>query len=337
MADVAAAAGVSNMTVSNVLNDRRDRVSAETMERVLACVRKLDYVPNAQARALAASRSNIVALVYPGERSGTRALSNPHHAEFVGAVEREVSKTGRHLLVYAEEDITRIEESLRTWNVDGALFLGVMSDEARRLEQVFDIPMVFVDNYSPDVKESRVNIADFDGGYLACQLLVENGHRDIGFLSPPPSDVGVVRERLEGVLSALNDAGLDLPKDRRWLANTSFEDAIRAGREIAANPPTGLVVTADITAIGVMRALEEEGLRVPADVSVIGFDDLEAALYCSPQLTTIQQGVAEKAAAAVTLLVDEIEGVDGASERRVDLPVALVERGSVRDLNAARK
>lgn len=332
IADVAKAAGVSSMTVSNVLNGRRDRVSQETAERVLARIQELDYVPNAQARALAASKSNTVAMVYPGESSGTGSLTNPHHAEFVGAVERAVSKTGRHLLVYAEDDMSRIEESLRTWNVDGALFLGLISDEARRFEQVFDIPMVFVDNYSPDIKESRVNIADFEGGYQACRYLLTNGHTDIGFLGPSASSVGVVRERLEGVRSALGEVGLSLPEERRWTADTRFKDAVTIGRQVALNPPTGLIATADIMAIGVMRALEEAGLRVPQDVSIVGFDDLEAALYCTPQLTTIRQGIGDKARAAVSLLIDEIEGVPGASERRVDLPVTLVERGSVRDL-----
>ncbi len=330
MSAVARAAGVSAMTVSNVLNGRTDRVSPATVRNVLEHVERLGYVRNAQAQALSARRSNIIALVYVGSRPGSAAISNPHDGEFIGSVEEQVQRAGRQLMIRSVQDFTDAASLLKSWNIDGAIFLGVLGNYAEELRAAVDRPLVFVDNYASAPSVGRVNIDDFGGGYMSCKYLIDMGHTDIGIVSTEVADRGVVRERYEGALKALHEAGLTLEPHRHWMTEPLFEDGRLLGHEIAEDPPTGIVTTADVLALGVLRGLTEWGVSVPETVSLVGFDDLEAARYSAPQLTTIHQDIVGKGRASVNML---LEMMDGEKAVRDVLPVRLVERESVSAAN----
>lgn len=331
MDDVARAAGVSTMTVSNVLNGHKKKVSDQTTRRVLREVARLGYVPNSQARALSGGNSGIVAVVYT--TGGEFPLSNPHDAQFVGTVEAAVNRSGRYLMIRSSADVLETVAALRTWNVDGAIFLGIIGDEARELVEQLAIPSVFVDNYADDLPLDTVNIDDYRGGYLAGEFLVQQGHREIGFLGPHRAAVGVLRERWEGFRQALAEVGLEVRPEHLWEMNTRFDLGRKLGLELASGtPPTAIFATADISALGVMRGLQDGGLRVPEDVSLLGFDDLEAGQCSSPQLSTIRQDVSAKADLAVQMLVEQMAGGDRGPVRHVQLPVELVVRESVRRL-----
>ena len=332
MDDVARAAGVSTMTVSNVLNGHKKKVSDQTTRRVLHEVARLGYVPNSQARALSGGNSGIVAVAYT--TGGEYPLSNPHDAQFVGTVEAAVNRSGRYLMIRSSADALETVAALRTWNVDGAIFLGIIGDEARELMEMLDIPAVFVDNYADDLPLDTVNIDDYRGGYLAGEFLVQQGHKEIGFLGPHRAEVGVMRERWEGFRQALAEAGLAVRPEHLWEMDAHFDLGLELGLQLAAGtPPTAIFATADITALGVMRGLEDGGLRVPEDVSLLGFDDLEAGRYASPQLSTIRQDVSAKANLAVQMLVEQMADTDSDPARHAQLPVELVVRESVRRID----
>lgn len=327
IADIARECGVSKMTVSNVLNGRDGRVSAATRDRVREAAASLNYQPSAAARSLSVSRSEIVALVYYAAAEGDLGLSNPHDAMLLGEIERHVSGAGKHLMIHAATDAADTARRLRSWNVDGAVFLGVLADEVEQLRSHQDVPMVFIDAYS-DAGISTVGIDDARGSYDATRLLLDAGHRSIAFVGPGAASEGVINARFSGFTRAVVDAGLD-PADARVIANLTFGDAEAAADDLLAHPRrfTAAVVTADILAVGLIKAFARRGIQVPSEFSLVGFDDLPIAEMVTPALSTVRQDIAEKARAAVELLMDQLDG--RREPRRITLDPLLVNRESV--------
>jgi LacI family transcriptional regulator len=328
MRDVARAAGVSPMTVSNVLHGRSARVSPSTVRAVEDAIARLGYVPNGVARALSARASGIVALVYPSGDEDAPALANPHDSVLVGEIERAVGRSGRHLMIHGSADVLTTTANLRTWSVDGALFLGVFADQVDELRAHADIPLVFVDTDAPGA--ASVGVDDRLGGWLAGAHLTGLGHRAHAFVGPDASVTGVVQERHAGWSAALREHGLDLaamPVLR--VTDATFEAGRAAAERLLAlpEPPTAVFCTADVLAVGLMAGLADAGVRVPRDVSVVGFDDTPECRYVSPALTTVRQDVRAKGRTAVELLHRLVTG-DAATPSRTVLPVELVERDS---------
>lgn len=334
MRDVARAAGVSAMTVSNVLNGRRGRVSPATVSLVEDTIARLGYVPDGAARALSARSSGIVALVYRG--GGDRpALANPHDSELVGEVERWVSRSGRHLMIHAAEDVVTTAGNLRTWNVDGAILLGVLAPQVAELRRLSGVPMVLVDTADDtgDDGFATVGVDDVGGGRLAGDHLAGLGHRRTAFVGPDPAAGGVIADRYRGWRAALDDHGVQDDLVLRT-ATSSFEAGLEAATRLLAAPelPTAVFCTADILAIGLLKGLLGAGVRVPEDVSVVGFDDLPECRHLTPTLTTVRQDVRAKGRSAVELLTQVMTGTTGTADGappRTTLPVELVPRETV--------
>lgn len=328
--DLARELGVSAMTVSNVINGRHDKVSAATVERVHATMQRVGYVPNAPARALAAKRTNLLALVYHDPEPDQVRLSNPHDATFVGEVERNISASGRHLLFRVAEDVRRTAENLQTWRVDGAMLLGTFGPEVDDLIRRVQVPMVFVDNYSDSPHVYRVGIDDHEGGRLAGQHLVDTGHRDVAFVGPKIPESGVIRERYDGFRSAVSGNGI---KMRRFACDSAYATGYRLGERLAraTNRPDGLFVHSDISAIGLLHGVCDAGVDVPGDLSIIGFDDTPEADHTRPALTTIRQDVALKARRCVEVLDHLLDDDPSDEAPHETLGVELVKRSSVRD------
>ncbi|MBT2484704.1 MULTISPECIES: LacI family DNA-binding transcriptional regulator [unclassified Microbacterium] len=327
IADIARVCGVSKMTVSNVLNGRDDKVSATTKQRVLGAAAELQYQPSAAARSLSVSRSEIISLVYYAAADGDLGLSNPHDAMLLGEIERHLSAAGKHLMIHAATDASDTARRLRSWNVDGALFLGVLADEVEQLRRHQDVPMVFIDAYT-DVEISTVGLDDAHGSYDATRHLLSAGHRSIAFVGPGATSAGVINARFTGFSRALTEAQIDVD-DMRVLTNLTFADAEAAAAKLLASPQrfTAAVVTADILAIGLIKAFARRGIRVPDDFSLVGFDDLPIADMVTPSLTTVRQDIAEKARVAVDLLMEQLDGQS--APRRIILEPTLVQRESV--------
>lgn len=327
MRDVAQAAGVSPMTVSNVLNGRRARVSPATVSLVEEAIARLGYVPNGAARALSARSSGIVALVYRSDGDDGPALANPHDSVLVGEVERWVSRAGRHLMIHAAEDVVSTAGSLRTWNVDGAIVLGVLAHEVDELRRLSDVPMVCVD--TTDGPIATVGVDDVGGGHLAGAHLAGLGHRRLAFVGPDATIGGVIEDRYRGWRAGLAEHGVDDTVVIRT-ATSSFEAGLDAATRLLAAPdrPTGVFCTADILAVGLLKGLLGAGVRVPEDVSLIGFDDLPECRHLTPALTTVRQDVRAKGRSAVELLT-QVMAAAGSTAVRTTLPVELVHRETV--------
>jgi LacI family transcriptional regulator len=339
--DIADEAGVSMMTVSNVVNGNRARVSPETIERVQRIVAERGYVPSASARSLAARSSRLIGLLVPAADEDSLTIS-PHNVAIIGQIERELRKRGYHLLLRGIAHPGEVTEALQSWSLDGAVLLGFLDEELNRLNRgtVGSVRVLAVDSYSTNRLTTGVRADDFTGGQLAARHLLGLGHREILFAGPSFTDVGVVHQRFEGFRQAFADAGAQWDARLIETVNTTHADGLGLGRRLLAEHPgvTGVFATADILAIGIMEGVLDSGARVPDDVSVIGFDNLDLCAYVTPKLTTVSQDIAEKAATAVQMLINSIEG-RRQPRNPVTLKVSLVERastGSVRKASARK-
>lgn len=328
LSDIADAAGVSVMTVSNVMNGKRARVSAPTIARVQEIADRLGYVPNIPARSLAAARSHIVgALVPVGENNNL--LVSPHTVAVIGGIEQHLRRRGYHVMLRGIEHPGEIGHAIRGWSLDGALLVEFPDAEIDRI-RIDGIPLVAIDSYSANPRTIGVRSDDHRGGWLAGTRLAEAGHRRMMFAGPPYDGLGVVGQRFEGFRSACVAAGIDPSLIEVVPAFTTFEDGRALGMRLRKDHPeiTAVFATADVLAIGVMAGLAETGFSVPGDVSVIGFDNLDVSAYSPPGLTTIAQDMPAKVAEAARIILDEIERGEG-PRAPVSLGVELVERGTV--------
>jgi DNA-binding LacI/PurR family transcriptional regulator len=328
--DVAARAGVSHQTVSRVIN-RRDEVTPETRERVLAAIRELQYVPSPLARGLMGSRTHSLGMV-------TADVTDYFFAQAIAGAELETRRRGYYLIVASVEEEAKDDELayLRLMlerRVEGLIV--ARPQLPLTLEQlppaVERVPLVSIGS-SEIPGFMAVDVDNRGGGFDATSLLVRNGHRTIATISGPP-EWPSARERLDGYRRALRDAGL--PYDETLVeaaSGWSLESGQQAVARLLARQAefTAAFAHSDLLALGAIRELRSHGLAVPDDVSVVGYDDIPVASFVEPALTTVRQPMREVGALAAKLVLDRITGDGGAPvDGRIHLPTTLVERGSV--------
>lgn len=324
--DVAAAAGVSRMTVSNVINGRHHKASAATVARVLQAIEELDYVPDAPARSLAAKRSRMIGLVMHHPDSSRALLENPHDALLMGAVGQAVTWAGFSFIPTASKDVVRAAKRLTSWRVDGLIVYGSVADEINDLTRNHPRPMVFLDNYSRGSDIPVVGMDDVGGGLSVGRHLIELGHRVIAFAGPLTATQGVVAHRYEGVQHAALEPG-DAGRLVAVHADHHPASIARAVTEILEHPdrPTAVVASSDVIAAEILGELLDRGIDVPGQISVAGFDDSPVARWVRPRLTSVSQDIEAKAKAAVAMVTRLIDGNTG-REPHTDARPTLVER-----------
>ena len=329
--DIAALAGVSQPTVSRALSGNPS-VSEETRNKVLAAARELHYTVDKNASGLRRRQSRTIALLFFEDPTPDDTLINPFYLSMVGSLTRACAKQGYDLLI-------SFQQLSSDWHVDyedsrkadGILLLGYGDylTARPRLEQLVDQGTHFVRWGAAAAGQvgTTVGSDNAQGGYLAGQHLVERGRKAIAFLGTISEDCPEFVERWTGYRRALNEAGLE-QDDRLRIDAAPSEEAGRAAavRLLEQGVPfDSIFATSDLVALGAMRALHEAGIRIPEDVSIVGFDDLAAARLAEPPLTTISQDTRHAGEVLVETLISKLE--EHAPES-VLLPVKLVVRGS---------
>jgi DNA-binding LacI/PurR family transcriptional regulator len=332
IADVATAAGVSKAAVSFAFNSP-ERLRAGTVERIRQVATELDYRPDPVARMLAQRRTGTVGILTPQALAVT--FTNPYFAAFTAGVAGAAEAAG-----YAIQFISPLHGSLiravDRASVDGVIAVGLAADhpEVGQIRRS-GIPFVLVDSTALP-EEPSVSVDDEGGAFAAAEHLVALGHRAflvIG-VEPPTRGTSEVAEvgalRLRGYCRALGDAGIELPLDARSVAPTTIaggQQAFHAAWD-AGQRPTAVLAMSDVAAIGVLHAARELRLRVPDEVSVVGFDDIDLARYTDPPLTTVHQPIQEKGSEAVRLLFKGVARVDTGRPEHCRLETRLIVRAS---------
>jgi LacI family transcriptional regulator len=327
--DIAEQSGVSLSTVSLVMNDN-PRISQATRERVLKTMERLGYQPNRMARALAWRHSRTLAVLVPQLR---HAFADVYFGEIVSGIHDRACKLGyKILLEAARNDFVETKEYLGLYDqkfVDGILFLGAnarhrfVSDFADRSR-----PFLMVNNYSKDFDLNYVVSNYRYGAWQVAQHLVRLGHRRIGFIAGGLVEIQTSRDIFESFKEVLAEHRIEF--DPRLVADglLTEEGGMNSAEQLLRQDPemTAIFALNDKMALGAIKKLHELGLRVPHDIAVVGFDDIPAASYSIPGLTTVHQPLYEIGKMACERL---IELIHGKTERVQEvIPIYLVVRES---------
>ncbi len=285
--EVAKRANVSTATVSRAIH-HDSRVNAETAERVWHAIRELNYYPNVHARSLASGRSHIAGLIVSD-------ITNPFFPELVQGFAEAALESGYDTLVASTNyDAARTSLAIRRMlerKADGVAIMTSEMDESLIAElKNRNVPMVFLDVAEPGRLISNLRVDYADGVGTAVRHLISLGHRRIGFLSGP-DNLKSARVRREAFLECLSNAGLAI-EDPRMVTDGGhrIDGGFDAMQRLLAldERPTAVLASNDLTAIGALRAIRTAGLRVPEDISVVGFDDIQLAAFTDPPLTTVR-------------------------------------------------
>lgn len=332
IADVAREAGVSKTAVSFAFNSP-ERLAPDTASRILDVADSLGYRPHPVARMLTQRQTHTLGVLTPQELAVI--FANPYFGAFNAgvAIAAEVEGYALHFISPLRGSLAR---AMRQATVDGVVVVGLSADHPE-VEQIraAGVPIVMVDSSAlPDFATVAVN--DEGGARAAAEHLVELGHRDILIISAePPAPAlelepeSVMGRRLRGYQSALAAKGIEADARSVVVAPASIEGGMVALHRAWAGGlrPTGVLVMSDAMAIGALRAARELGLRVPEDLSVVGFDDIDVSQYLDPPLTTVHQPIRQKGESAVRLLLAVLQRRDRAPEQ-IQLETRLVVRAS---------
>ena len=326
--DIAQATGVSATTVSNVIHGKNNRVSAETIQSINNAIKQLGYVPNMSARSLVSSSSKVIGFVnHVITRTDANVMDDPFHSSAIGAIEMALRENGYYLMLRTVETAEELVTFLQNWNMDGLFFTGIFKDKFFDSVAGLHIPVVLIDSYVRTSQFCNVGLEDFTGSYNATRHLIEKGHRHIAFASPNIKDGGVLQERFLGYKAALAEASIPFDKSLIFQQEMDIASCKLACDDIVKHPEiTGIVVSA-----GIMAGLKSKGVRIPDDISIVGFDDINIAQLVSPPLTTIRQDMNLKGRLAVDFMLQLLSGKP-LETKEITLPTKLIERDSVRAL-----
>lgn len=325
--DIAAESGYSLGTVSRVLN-AHPGVSQKARDRVMAVVKKHRFQLNNNAKHLKQAESLAITVVVKGTK-------NMLFASIVEILQELISKEGYYCLIYYTDEFSNeidfARQVIRERQPKGILFLGSNQTFFEDGFSYIDIPCVIVTNSARDLhfpKLSSVCIDDVLAAETAVRHLIGLGHRSIGVLGGDPAQSCAARVRFQGVKSAFQAEGIDFDPSTQYAVSTfSMESGYHAMKRLLQGPRkiSAVFAMADVLAIGAMRAIRECGLRIPEDISIIGFDGIELGGYLSPKLSTIRQPVHEIASGSMKAL---LHCMRGGQPTHIIAPFTLISRES---------
>lgn len=347
LADIAEELGLSTATVSNVIHGKTDKVSDATISKVQETLEKRGYIPSMAGILLAQNNSRIIGVVvHDHPKYEGHVLTDGFISASVNSLACAIDKAGYFMMVKLTRDCGEIVRFASMWNMDGLVLIGFCAQDYKKLRDSMRIPFVVYDGFSEDTGElcslkmpdricnlaiddrepdriCNLMIDDYDGGFQAGQYLKRMGHEKVLCISD--NAVCMDAERFEGCKTAMGERAADfmqipLQKEKRLAFYGKHESEIMKY--------TAVFAVSDFYAAELMHYLQGRNIRVPEDISVMGFDDSPYCRYCSPALTTIRQNTDVRAEHAVAALQELKAGVK--DHISIKLPVCLVERGSVR-------
>lgn len=329
--DIAALAGVSKTTVSKIINNKDDSISKPTRDKVLKIMKEQNYVPNKLAQSLVTKRTKTIGLLIPDIR-------NPFFTDISRGAEDFARKEGYNIIFCStDEDYEREAECVSMLcekMIDGIIFTpsSVTSHEENRYNDL-DIPMVLVDkNIESSNAKGIVKVDNKNGTYEATKHLIKQGHKDILYLSGPLKN-DISKERLQGYIRALEKNNLSVKEENIVEGKYRYEWAYNFIKNLEEIKCTAICCANDLMAIGAIQALREKKFKIPEDISIVGFDDIETAKLIDPSLTTIRQPAYEMGAKASEILINSLQNKDKESVGTIIFKPSLIIRNSTSDIH----
>lgn len=310
--EVAKESGVSVATVSRVIN-RKGKVTGATRQKVLAAVAKLNYHPNAWGRSLRKGQSRILLILVPN-------ITNPYYSPIVHGIE-DMARRSQYQTMLCITDGSQAQtnsyfELLHNGNADGVILMDAKKDDMEISELAKGFPSVQCCEYCSDESVGHVSIDNFKAAYEMTHFLCSVGHRKIGFIGAANEFISTAQRRL-GYEKALSEEKISAEPQYIVSAEKdyNFSSGVRAARDLLSLPdrPTALFCISDVIALGALRAAEDMGLRVPEDLTVVGFDDVEYATMFRPMLTTVSQPCYQLGKTSCELLLEQLNGLPARS------------------------
>ncbi len=309
--EVAKHAGVSTATVSRVLS-RTSYVNKETRERILQAIEELGYTPNLAARALSKGRTYIIGIIYPYNHD--LLFYDPFMSSVIQGIETVCTDRGYNLLLNTPripvKEAEQFHRLMRSGYLDGVItFETIPGIPARELVREHGYLCVSIGSAKPDyIWPNSVNVDDYEGARQIAAYLIAQGHRKFGVISVDPAQLTSALRRLHGYEAAFREAGLDF--EGVPIVNGEFDvesGYAAAGELLSISRPTAVLCLNDRMAMGAIRRMQAEGLSVPNDITVVGFDDIPGADYFNPPLTTVRQPAQQMGSTAANLLFELID------------------------------
>lgn len=324
--DLAKLLGLSRSTISRVINNYPD-IPQATRDKVWKAIEEHNYAPNASARNLAGVKNKMIAIILLDVKDSedphhvkttedTIIHDNPFFSPIVNAVSDQANKMDYYVLVsisYSKKDLKKVQNIFHQKIIDGAVVVG--SQEAE-YELIFDLIeqnhlIAMIDTsevYNTKHNAIYINADNYEGSVKAVSHLLELGHTSIGMITGNLNKLSA-KERLKGFETTIQQHGIKVQKDAIYHGDFTESSGYEGVKYLfkSANPPTAIFVSNDTMVIGAYKAINELGLRIPEDVSIIGFDNSFFAPYLNPPLTTIDISFSDIAKRATTLLIESIE------------------------------
>ncbi len=330
--DIAKITGFSINTVSRALNGK-DEVHAETRIKILAAAEKLGYRPNRLAKGLRSNKTGTIGVVVTD-------VANPFFSALVKGIARAARDLDYSIILQdSDEDYAGEEEAIKVLlaeQVDGILITPVQS-QRRTIERLAEVrfPFVLVGRFFRDLDTNYVVPDDYQGGFMATEHLLNQGHRDLAMINGP-LHISSARERFEGFSDALRNHGVPVNSSQVVTGALTVEDGLTLSLSMLRGDsrPSAIVCYSDFVAFGVMQGIREAGLSVPEDIAVVGFDDVRMSSCLHVSLTTIKSPKEELGRRAVQSLISRLEdNRDKSGTERIRLDVQLIARESSNTLN----
>lgn len=325
IADVADSLGLSTATVSKVIHGKTEKISDETVKRVQQELERSGYIPNMASILLARNNSRIIGVVVnDNEKYEGSVLEDGFVMSSLNALSHEVNEKGYFLMIKTTSDISEIPVFASMWNMDGLILMGFCEADYEKLRNQMRISFVVYDGYFEKCsKVVNLVINHYDGGYQAGKYLKDLGHKKA--LCIADNFICMDKERIEGFRKAFEPG-----KTLRWEIPKTEKERMHfykgKYRELVKSNVTAVFAVSDFYALEFMRFLQGEGVQIPKDIQIIGFDDNMASRESNPALTTIHQEAPLRAKTAIKCLEAMRDGAE--CETEIVLPVELIKRKS---------
>ncbi|WP_459478951.1 LacI family DNA-binding transcriptional regulator [Clostridium saccharoperbutylacetonicum] len=334
MQDIAKLAGVSPGTVSNALNDRKG-VGKETKSKIIKIAEELGYFRNHKK-----NEEKVVKLLL-FKKHGYVVSDTQFFSALIDACEKECRESGYELLIsqviHGEHDKENVLKIINQGKIDGILLLATeMNDADFYYFEGLDTPIVVLDSYFELKSQDYIVINNISGAYRATKYFIDNGHKRIGMLGSS-INISNFEYRHKGFKKAIEEAGLEFREEDDILLEPTLDGSYKDMKEYLEKNkgkelPTALFAFNDIIALGAMRAMQEKGISIPKDISIIGFDDIPFSSLSNPNMTTVKVYTEEMGSIAVRRLIDKINDEGENVPLKIEIDTKLIERSSVAKL-----